>query len=93
MEKIRFIVDGRVQGVGFRYFVLRQAEHLNITGWVRNNMDGSVEILAKGEAVAVSDFLNCCLKGPLFSKVTSHLFKDLTQEDESSLETGFHILR
>src|SRR5258708_8543112 len=44
----RFIVRGRVQGVGFRWFVEREAHMLKISGWVRNNNDGSVEVLAMG---------------------------------------------
>ena len=44
----RFIVRGRVQGVGFRWFVEREAHTLGIAGWVRNNVDGSVEVMAQG---------------------------------------------
>jgi acylphosphatase len=44
----RFVVRGRVQGVGFRWFVEREAHQLAIAGWVRNNADGSVEVLAMG---------------------------------------------
>ena len=44
----RFLVRGRVQGVGFRWFVEREAHLLGIAGWVRNNHDGSVEVLAQG---------------------------------------------
>ena len=44
----RFVVRGRVQGVGFRWFVEREAHVLGIAGWVRNNADGSVEVLGVG---------------------------------------------
>src|SRR6266446_4445345 len=44
----RFVVRGRVQGVGFRWFVEREAHLLGVYGWVRNNADGSVEVLAQG---------------------------------------------
>ena len=44
----RFVVRGRVQGVGFRWFVEREAHVLGIAGWVRNNVDGSVEVMAQG---------------------------------------------
>jgi acylphosphatase len=47
-QACRFIVCGRVQGVGFRWFVEREAHILGIAGWVRNNADGSVEVLAMG---------------------------------------------
>ena len=48
VETRRFLVRGRVQGVGFRWFVEREAHILGIAGWVRNNSDGSVEVLATG---------------------------------------------
>jgi len=44
----RYIVRGRVQGVGFRWFVEHEARQLGLAGWVRNNLDGSVEVLAMG---------------------------------------------
>ena len=47
-QACRFLVRGRVQGVGFRWFVEREAHILGIAGWVRNNADGSVEVLAMG---------------------------------------------
>jgi acylphosphatase len=47
-EARRFLVRGRVQGVGFRWYVEREAHILGIAGWVRNNADGSVEVLAMG---------------------------------------------
>ncbi len=48
IEARRFLVRGRVQGVGFRWFVEREAHILGTAGWVRNNHDGSVEVLAQG---------------------------------------------
>ena len=51
-EARRFLVRGRVQGVGFRWFVEREAHILGIAGWVRNNADGSVEVLAMGRAIS-----------------------------------------
>lgn len=48
LETRRYVVTGRVQGVGFRWFVEREAAQLGITGWVRNREDGSVEVMATG---------------------------------------------
>ena len=48
IEARSFVVRGRVQGVGFRWFVEHEAHILGIAGWVRNNANGSVEILAQG---------------------------------------------
>ena len=48
LETRRFLVAGRVQGVGFRWFVEREAAQLNLTGWVRNRENGTVEVMATG---------------------------------------------
>jgi acylphosphatase len=48
LETRRYVVTGRVQGVGFRWFVEREAAQLGIAGWVRNREDGSVEVMATG---------------------------------------------
>jgi len=50
LETRRYVVSGRVQGVGFRWFVEREAAQLGVTGWVRNCHDGDVEIMATGTA-------------------------------------------
>lgn len=69
MEITHFYVLGRVQGVGYRAWAVRTARQLNIEGWVRNRTNGSVEIYAQGESVALSTFRQMCLKGPLWSRV------------------------
>jgi acylphosphatase len=48
LETRRYVIKGRVQGVGFRFYVEREARTLGIAGWVRNNVDGAVEVLATG---------------------------------------------
>ncbi|MFN4244944.1 MAG: acylphosphatase [Brevinematia bacterium] len=70
MQKLHATVYGRVQGVGFRYFVQRNAEKLGIKGWVRNKSDGSVEILAYGEEEKISKLLSLINQGPSLSYVT-----------------------
>ena len=62
-------VEGRVQGVGFRYFVREQAEQLALTGWVRNESDGSVEGEIQGEAEGVERMLLALEQGPCASRV------------------------
>ena len=66
-----FIVEGRVQGVGFRYFVLREAQALGLSGWVRNLPDGRVEVLARGEPDLVSALEGRLWQGPSHARVAS----------------------
>jgi acylphosphatase len=65
----RYIVRGRVQGVGFRFFVEREAHTLGIAGWVRNNFDGSVEILATGTQEQLSALRAKLQTGPRAARV------------------------
>jgi acylphosphatase len=58
------LVEGQVQGVGFRYFTKRTAQALELTGWVRNRIDGSVEAVLEGPQEAVSAALNDLRQGP-----------------------------
>ena len=64
------IVYGRVHGVGFRYFAYRCASKLGLTGWVRNNSDGSVESEVEGDRSAVETYINELEAGPLWGRVT-----------------------
>src|ERR1700685_2333746 len=65
----RFLVRGRVQGVGFRWFVEREAHILGIAGWVRNNADGSVEIHAQGTGDQLSALRSRLREGPRAARV------------------------
>jgi acylphosphatase len=65
----RLFISGRVQGVGFRWFTLRQAERLGIVGWSRNLPDGRVEVVAKGPAEAVADLEVALHQGPRLARV------------------------
>src|ERR1700684_742985 len=69
IEARRFIVRGRVQGVGFRWFVEREAHILGIAGWVRNNHDGSVEVLAQGTRDQLSGLHSRLREGPRAARV------------------------
>jgi acylphosphatase len=62
-------VTGRVQGVGFRYFVFRQAQSLAVRGWVRNLSDGSVEVQVRGERLSVERFESALREGPGHARV------------------------
>ncbi len=65
----RYIVRGRVQGVGFRYFVQNVAQSIGITGWVRNNPDGAVEVLASGSAEQLASLHSKLRAGPRAARV------------------------
>ncbi|WP_439182177.1 acylphosphatase [Carboxylicivirga taeanensis] len=77
MKRVRVIVDGRVQGVGFRYFVADGAKAHNINGYVQNLPDGKVEIDAEGECENLHHFLHTCKKGPAQSRVDTFMVSDI----------------
>jgi acylphosphatase len=64
-----YIVRGRVQGVGFRWFVDHEARQLGIAGWVRNNVDGSVEVLAMGSQEQLATLSRRLREGPRAARV------------------------
>jgi acylphosphatase len=68
--RLRMTVTGTVQGVGFRYFAVRAARRLGITGWVANRPDGSVEVVAEGEAGMLAEFASELRHGPAAAGVT-----------------------
>jgi acylphosphatase len=68
-EARRFLVRGRVQGVGFRWFVEREAHILGIAGWVRNNSDSTVEVLAMGTPEQLSGLRSRLQQGPRAARV------------------------
>ena len=69
IEARRYLVRGRVQGVGFRWFVEREAHILGIAGWVRNNHDGSVEVLAQGTRDQLLGLHSRLREGPRAARV------------------------
>jgi acylphosphatase len=71
MAARRFVVKGRVQGVGFRYFAVQAGRRAGVTGTVRNLPDGSVEAIAEGTLGNLAAFQLELAKGPAFSRVTS----------------------
>ena len=62
-------ITGKVQGVGFRFFVQQQAQKLGINGWVSNKSNGDVEALAQGEKVDLEQFIAKVKEGTTFSRV------------------------
>ena len=62
-KRISLVITGKVQGVGYRYYVKLKAESLAIRGYVRNQLDGSVFVTVQGENTAVENFVKWCYKG------------------------------
>jgi len=83
----RFLVRGRVQGVGFRWFVEREAHILGIAGWVRNNHDGSVEVLAQGTRDQLSGLHSRLREGPRAARV------DIVEVSEENPAAGLVSFR
>ena len=77
-----FLVEGDVQGVGFRHFTWRMANRLGVTGWVRNLSDGRVEALADGEPAQLSQFEAELHRGPGMASVTNLLKTEILDESE-----------
>jgi acylphosphatase len=84
----RYFIGGRVQGVGFRYFVQASAAREGVHGWVRNLPDGRVEALAEGEAEAIERFERDVRHGPPSARVGHVEVEDLVPLQR---ETGFVV--
>ncbi len=76
----RLRIHGRVQGVGYRLWMVRTATPLGVAGWVRNHGDGSVEALAEGDVAAVEELLRACRLGPAGASVTL-IHEDLVEPE------------
>ena len=88
IKQAHFIVSGFVQGVGYRRFIMHIARKLGLTGWIRNNADGTVEGLVIGAEEAIEQLMEACKKGPFLSTVDNvHVTFDEPQE----VHEGFHI--
>lgn len=68
---VRLVIRGRVQGVSYRWWARNEALRLNLDGWVRNRADGSVELLAAGQAAQIAQMLDLCRRGPSAASVAS----------------------
>ncbi len=75
--RVHVFVSGRVQGVGYRYSTLNEAQRLGVNGWVRNLPDGSVEAVFEGSRTVVEEIIRWCHKGP-----TAAVVKDVAVEYE-----------
>jgi acylphosphatase len=81
-------VSGLVQGVGFRYYVIRKANALGIKGWVRNLYNGDVEIVAEGDRLVLESFISEVRSGPRAAWVKE---VDIHWKDFQGAFSGFEI--
>jgi acylphosphatase len=89
MKTLHIIVTGRVQGVGFRFHTQTSAAENELTGWVKNREDGSVEIMAQGQSGHLEVFLNALKKGSRYSNAEN---VSVTEERDSETFSSFEIL-
>jgi acylphosphatase len=87
---LHFLIQGRVQGVGFRWFVHREASELNLRGWVRNTEDGDVEVVAAGEDPDLAELRASLRQGPRGSRV-DRLVEHTLAESEAQGLSSFRI--
>ncbi|AEG44274.1 acylphosphatase [Isoptericola variabilis] len=87
-RRVRAVVHGRVQGVGFRWSVLEAARRAGAAGWVRNRSDGTVEAEVEGDDAAVAAVLDVLRTGPAAAQVTDVEVTDVPPAGES----GFGVL-
>ena len=76
---LHFLIQGRVQGVGFRWYVHREASELDLRGWVRNTEDGDVEVLVHGNELDLNELRASLRRGPRGSRVdrvVEHILAD-----------------
>jgi acylphosphatase len=87
---LHFLIQGRVQGVGFRWFVHREASNLDLRGWVRNTEDGDVEVVASGTEADLAGLRASLRSGPRGSRV-DRLIENTLAESESEGLSSFRI--
>lgn len=88
MKRIHVWVSGVVQGVGFRYFTIKQARKLGVSGWVKNTYDGKVEIAAEGEEWQTQELIEKVKIGPSHSSVSG---VQVEKEEYKNEFTGFEV--
>jgi acylphosphatase len=82
---LHFLVKGRVQGVGFRWFVQREAAELGLRGWVKNTDQGDVEIVAAGDEAVLAELRVALRKGSRGSRVDAVVEHELAESEGASL--------
>ncbi|SLL31906.1 acylphosphatase [Mycobacteroides abscessus subsp. abscessus] len=89
MKQIHLIISGRVQGVGFRYFVQTLAIENHVTGWIRNKTDGTVECIAVASSDTLHTFVEKIKTGNRFAKV-NHI--EITESEPKEPFSNFRVM-
>ena len=84
---LHFLIQGRVQGVGFRWFVQREAGELDLRGWVRNTEEGDVEVVAAGEPADLDELRSSLKRGPRGSRVDHFVEHTLSESEAENLDS------
>jgi acylphosphatase len=84
---LHFLIRGRVQGVGFRWFVHREADKLDLRGWVCNTEEGEVEVVASGKADNLAALRSSLWRGPRGSRVDSIVERQLPDSEAAELHS------
>ena len=84
---VHFLIQGRVQGVGFRWFVQREASELELRGWVRNTEDGEVEVVAAGDAGNLDELRSSLRRGPRGARVDNVVEHTLAETEADGLNS------
>jgi acylphosphatase len=87
---LHFLIKGRVQGVGFRWYVNREASELGLRGWVRNTEDGDVEVVASGDVSDLAELRRSLRQGPRGARV-DNLIEHYLDESEAEELSEFRI--
>lgn len=82
MKVQQFLIYGRVQGVGFRFFTLREAKRIGIVGYVRNRQDNSVQVIAQGTDAQLAQLAQWLKKGSPMAKVERILIQDYSNKQQ-----------
>jgi acylphosphatase len=89
--EVRITIQGRVQGVGYRWFALESARQLGVTGWASNDTDGSVVVEARGRAESIDAFVAALREGPAHARVTE--VRTSPRSSPEAMPDHFTILR
>ncbi|MGP1909596.1 acylphosphatase [Metabacillus sp. JX24] len=90
MKTIHLIVHGHIQGVGFRYFAQTTAQSKKVTGWVKNQEDGTVEAVAQGTENQLQSFVHTLRSGNRYARVEEI---KVSEADQDQTYAGFKIIR